>query len=162
MRNEQNGIYVNEANRQLNNQKYYSRNVPNSRKADLCTAINEILGKIHDKGYISSEQYDFLNAKECNRDRNFYLLPKVHKPKPKWPNPYMPEGHPIVGDCTTESRRVSDFIHFFLKPLANKHPSYHKDTPDFLSNVRNHSFMRCVDMGAYGINIGKWDYLYSV
>ena len=49
----------------------------------------------------------------------------------------MPEGRPIVGDCSTESRRVSDLIDYYLKPLFMKHPSYVKDSYDFITKIRN-------------------------
>lgn len=72
-----------------------------------------------------------------DQDRKFYLLPKVHKPRNKWPQTNMPEGRPLVSDCGTESRRASELIDHFIKPLANKHPSYLKDTYDFLDKIGN-------------------------
>jgi hypothetical protein len=69
--------------------------------------------------------------------RSFYLLPKVHKPIGKWPNPRMPEGRPIVADCDSETYRVCEFIDHFLKPVATKHPSYLKDTYDFVAKLRD-------------------------
>jgi hypothetical protein len=49
----------------------------------------------------------------------------------------MPPGRPIVSDCSSESYRVSNYIDSFLNPLSNKHPSYLKDTGDFLSKITN-------------------------
>lgn len=72
-----------------------------------------------------------------DQDRKFYLLPKAHKPKNKWPQTNMPEGRPIVGDCGTESRRARELIDHLIKPLATKHPSYLKETYDFLEKIRN-------------------------
>jgi len=40
-------------------------------------------------------------------------------------------------DCGTELRRASELIDHFIKPLANKHPSYLKDTYDFLDKIGN-------------------------
>lgn len=128
--------YLSEAYRQLNNPKYYAR-ITTPRKTDNIQQINSILGDLHAKNLINTKQYDFLEAKECDKDRHFYLLPKVHKDICKWPLPSMPEGRPIVGDCSTESRRVSDFIDFHLKPLSVTHASYVKDSYDFVSRVRN-------------------------
>lgn len=68
-----------------------------------------------------------------DQDRKFYLLPKVHKPKNKWPQTNIA----IVGDCGTESRRASELSDHFIKPLATKHPSDLKDTYDFLEKNRN-------------------------
>lgn len=129
--------YRNEAYRQLNNVKYYSRNVPSTHKEDLCSKINDTLDHLLKKRYISEKQSDFLKANDSDRNRNFYLLPKVHKPPEKWPNEDMPEGRPIVGDCATESRRVSDYIDYFLKPLATKHSTYLKDTYNFINKIKN-------------------------
>jgi hypothetical protein len=128
--------YLNEAYRQLNNTKYYSK-IDESRKTDLCKKINEILENLCDKSVISDRQLDYLTASEADSDRYFYLLPKIHKTTDKWPSADQPEGRPIVGDCETESRRVSDLLDYYIKPLANKHRSYVKDTYDFIKKVRH-------------------------
>lgn len=86
--------------------------------------------------YINLKQHKYLYANAGDKDRYLYLLPKVHKPVGKWPSPKMPAGRPILGDCATESRRVSDYVDHFLKPLANKHASYVKDTYDFVRKIR--------------------------
>lgn len=129
--------YLNEAYRQLNNAKYYSRNVSLTHKDDLCNKINSTLEHLLHQNFITNKQFDFLQANDSDRNRNFYLLPKVHKPHDKWPNQEMPEGRPIVGDCATESRRVSDYIDYFLKPLATGHQTYLKDTYDFIHKIKN-------------------------
>jgi hypothetical protein len=129
--------YLKEAYRQLNNAKYYSKNISLTHKQDLCNKINNTLEQLHDEDYINDKQLEFLTANDSDRNRNFYLLPKVHKPIDKWPSNDMPEGRPIVGDCATESRRVSDYIDYFLKPLATKHDTYLKDTYDFIKKIRN-------------------------
>lgn len=128
--------YLKEAYRQLNNNKYYTK-IEQSRKQLLCDKINEIMIKLCEDGIISDRQFDYLTANIKDKDRNFYLLPKIHKPRDKWPNVDMPEGRPIVGDCATESRRVSDLLDHYIKPLANKHLSYIKDTNDFVKKIRN-------------------------
>jgi len=51
----------------------------------------------------------------------------------------MPEGWPIVADCGSETERICKYIDHYLKPLANNHPSYIKDTYDFISKVRGHT-----------------------
>jgi len=127
--------YINEAYRQLNNTKYYKR-IDASRRIETIPKINEILHRLVNRKKITESQFDYLSAKEKDRERHFYLLPKVHKPKEKWPQPDMPEGRPIVADCGTESRRVSDYVDHFLKPLAINHPAYIKDTYDFINKIR--------------------------
>lgn len=128
--------YLKEAFRQLNNTKYYTQ-IPQSLKFDLIPQINDILQRIYEKNFISLEQLQYLKAHKNDRLRRFYLLPKIHKPRDKWPHQDMPEGRPIVSDCGTESRRISEYIDYFLAPLAHKHPSYIKDTYDFIDKIRN-------------------------
>lgn len=128
--------YLNEAFRQLNNTKYYTR-IPEPLKQDLIPKINHILDRLYYKNFINMEQLTYLQADKDDKLRRFYLLPKIHKPIDKWPQKDMPEGRPIVSDCGTESRRISEYIDYFLAPLANKHPSYIKDTYDFIQKIRD-------------------------
>lgn len=128
--------YIREAYRQLNNAKYYRR-ITDPCKPTLVRTINTTLTKLHEKDLISNEQYSFLQANPNDRDRKFYLLPKIHKPREKWPFPDMPEGRPIVSDCGSESKHTSDLIDYYIKPLANRHQSHLKDTYDFIQKVSN-------------------------
>lgn len=128
--------YINEAERQLNNNQYY-RQIEARRKTEIIPKINATLNSLSKNSFIENKQHDYLLARPEDRDRYFYLLPKIHKPKEKWPSPHMPEGRPIVGDCATENRRVCDYIDSFLKPLATNHTSYLKDTYDFIGKIRD-------------------------
>lgn len=127
--------YLREAYRQLNNARYYKKltqpvyptNVPK---------INSILRKMHEEKYIDDQQLHFLSASNDDRPRRFYLLPKIHKPKDKWPFPDMPDGRPIVSDTNSESCRIAKYIDYFLRPISSKHPAYLKDTYDFVSKIR--------------------------
>jgi len=49
----------------------------------------------------------------------------------------MPEGRPIVSDCGSESYRVAQYVDAFIRPISVKHPSYIKDTYDFVAKVRH-------------------------
>jgi len=128
--------YLTEAYRQLDNTKYY-KHIDEPMQKHNIPIINNILEDLLQQGYISKKQFEYLNANETDKLRHFYLLPKIHKPVSKWTLPDMPEGRPIVGDCGTESRRVSEYIDSFLKPLANQHSSYIKDTYDFVNKIKN-------------------------
>ena len=64
--------------------------------------------------------------------RQFYLLPKIHKDRNKWPNDRMPEGRRIVSDCGSETHRIIEYIDYFLQPLPTSHEAYIKDTYDFV------------------------------
>lgn len=86
--------------------------------------------------FISDKQLHYLRAKPTDRARTFYLLPKIHKPRTKWPQHNMPEGRPIVSDCGSESYKTSQYIDSFIRPISTRHPSYIKDTYDFVSKIR--------------------------
>ena len=129
--------YVAEAHRQLNNATYYKK-LDHPIFTDNVKPINDVLEEMAALHVISDKQLGFLRAKESDRQRIFYLLPKIHKPRSKWPQPdRMPEGRPIVSDCGSESYRVSQYLDSFIRPISIKHPSYIKDTYDFIAKVRN-------------------------
>jgi len=130
--------YINEANRQLQNVKYYKKlTVP--IYPDNAIQLNKILHDLLGKGKINRKQYDYLAADiETVRPRIFYLLPKIHKNKESWPQKdRMPEGRPIVSDCSSESYHISEYIESFLTPLSVLHPAYLKNTYDFVDKIQN-------------------------
>ena len=132
--------YLNEAYRQLNNDNYYLKlNGPIFHHN--VTKINNILKDMAKDDFINPKQLKFLQAKDSDRPRIFYLLPKIHKPREKWPQADMPEGRPIVSDCNSESYRISQFIDSHIRPisispLSIRHFAYIKDTYDFISKIR--------------------------
>jgi hypothetical protein len=66
------------------------------------------------------------------------MLPKIHKAADSWTLPNkMPPGRPIVSDCNSESKNVAGFIDSFFKPPAMKHPSFIKNTYDFVNKISN-------------------------
>lgn len=128
--------YAAEARRQLNNQKYYRKLT--RPLGDKLTLINAELMDMMQHGYISESQRRHLEARPTDRDRVFYLLPKIHKPREKWPQQdVMPEGRPIVSDTGSESYRVAAWINHFLRPISMRHSSYIKDTYDFVHKIRH-------------------------
>lgn len=129
--------YLQEAYRQLNNDRYYRR-LPSLLLPKNCETINGILSDMLQAKAISEDQFSYLKATDTDRPRYFYILPKIHKPRSKWPQPdRMPEGRPIVSDSGSESCRVAAFIDSFIKPLSTSHPSYIQDTYAFVRKV-NH------------------------
>lgn len=127
--------YLREAYRQLNNSNYYRRLDSPIYKNNIST-INNVLTIMYSKGLINRRQFTHLRAKESDRPRTFYLLPKIHKPKHKWPYEDMPEGRPIVSDTGSESYRVSEFIDSVVRPLSMTHEAFIKDSYDFVNKVR--------------------------
>lgn len=130
--------YIQEAHRQLHNTKYYLP-IDAPLKHTIIPKINSTLQTLRNNSFLENKQMDYLLARPEDKDRYFYVLPKIHKEKEKWPTPCMPEGRPIVGDCATENRRVCDLIDHYLKPLSTKHDSYIQDTYDFINKIRNFS-----------------------
>ena len=128
--------YINECLRQLEDTNYYKKLTEPLYPKNI-NLINLVLNYLVKTKFLSSKQYDYLSAKENCRPRIFYILPKIHKPVNSWPSISMPPGRPIVSDCNSESYLVSQYIDSFLTPLSNKHPSYLKDTNDFLLKVTN-------------------------
>ena len=127
--------YITEGYRQLSDERYYKK-IKDPIFMETSMKVNEILQDLLKKNYISEKQFQYLKPPEEPRARQFYMLPKIHKPLEKWPVTNMPPGRPIISDCSSESYRVSEYIDHFLQPLASKHESYLKDTSDFLNKLK--------------------------
>ena len=127
--------YIGEANRQLANALHYAP--ANETIAPRTAAkLSSVLNTLQRKGYISRRQLNYLKPPTAPRNRQLYLLPKIHKDPDKWPQKErMPPGRPIISDCGSESYKVSEYIDEFLCPLAINHPSYVKDTTDFIDKI---------------------------
>jgi len=128
-------LYELEGLRQLTNTHYYTE-IERPLATETVTLIQNTLNDIYRSGYLSEKQLRYLSPEVPVKPRPFYLLPKVHKPRNKWPHPNMPEGRPIVADCGSETERICKYIDHYLQPLAINHPSYIKDTYDFISKIR--------------------------
>ena len=127
--------YIGEADRQLQNTTYYKK-IPAPIYRDTVPLLNNVLLDMQCDGFITHKQYDFLRASIHDRPRQFYILPKIHKPHDKWPSPKMPEGRPIISDTGSESYRVAQFINSYIRPISMSHPAFIKDTYDFVSKIR--------------------------
>ncbi|XDV42480.1 hypothetical protein PO909_011135 [Leuciscus waleckii] len=130
------GRYVQEGQRQLTDRSFY-RKLTAPIFLESVPRIEGVVEALEKTGFICRRQANYLRGEVAPRPRRFYLLPKVHKPKEKWLNPFMPPGRPIVSDCGSESHRIAEFIDFYLNPLATRHSSYIRDTNDFLDKVNN-------------------------
>lgn len=125
--------YIKEALRQLTDTNYYIP-LTQSIKTDTAAEIAQILDTLVTKRHLTKEQGKYLKGQAPHRHRLFYMLPKIHKPQEKWNN-NTPPGRPIVSDCSSESYGVAEYIDSFLTPLSNRHPSYLKDTTDFINKL---------------------------
>ncbi len=128
--------YIKEAERQLNNEKYYKKLTEPIYHHNV-KKIHTVLNDLYKKKYISKDQLSYLSGPSDYRARTFYLLPKIHKKRDAWPWPDMPEGRPIVSDTNSETYRISELIDYYLNPLATKHFSYIKNSYEFVNKIRN-------------------------
>ena len=130
-------LYKQEALRQLNNPNYYRPLPLGPLYVDTAQMIYDVLFQLFSQGHITARQLGYLKADVRTMDsRYLYILPKIHKPRTSWPHPFMPAGRPIISDSASESVRVCEYLDYFLQPLSTLHPSYLKDTYDFISKVR--------------------------
>lgn len=159
--------YILEAERQLNNPRHY-RKINEPIYPKTAKEIRSILQKLGKNKVIAAEQVHYLLPDPNPRPRHFYLLPKIHKDQDKWTIPgKMPPGRPIVSDCGSESYHVSEYIDYHLKPIADKHPSYIKDTYDFLAKIADikvpkNALLITLDIESLYTNIQTTDGLKSV
>lgn len=114
--------YVQEALRQLSDNKYYIA-LPGPIYLTSIPTIAHLVDELFRRNFISSKQKLYLTPiEEGCRARLFYILPKIHKDRANWP-----------------TRRISQYINSFLQPLAILHDSYIKDNYDFISKIRGQS-----------------------
>lgn len=133
------GAYLKEAYRQLNDKKYYIRPAK-PLYHDSAQKIKDILRDMNEKSHITDDQFEYLSGPTDYKPRNIYFLPKIHKERNKWPWPDMPEARPICSDIQSETHRISSYIDYFLNPLASKHPSFIKNSYEFVNKIRNFKF----------------------
>ena len=150
--------YIEEAERQLNMSDYYTKlSVP--IYPETAVQIAGVLDRLVTSKHISAAQRAFLGGDPVPEQRHVYFLPKIHKDPATWPFPFKtPAGRPIVSDCGSETYNVSDYLDSFLKPLATSHPSYVRDTSDFVTKVRSirvrpTDFLFSMDVDALYTNI---------
>ena len=159
--------YVSEGLRQLNNPSHY-RQISTPLYLDNAKKISKIVENLHDSGHLSTKEFKFLIPPHKPRQRRFYMLPKIHKDNNLWPIPgVMPPGRPIVSDCNSESEKIAMYIDSYIKPRSNKHPSYIKNTYDFLDKVldtklSSHSLLITLDVESMYTNINHDEGLKAV
>lgn len=126
--------YEKEALRQLQNTEYY-KPLSEPIKEITTNRIASILKTLQQRRFLTKTECTYLMGQAPYRTRLFYTLPKIHKEQKHWIN-NIPPGRPIVSDCGSESYGIAEYLDHFLSPLANKHPSYIKNTTDFIQKVR--------------------------
>nr|XP_029604681.1 uncharacterized protein LOC115190770 isoform X1 [Salmo trutta] len=128
--------YLIEAKRQLSNSKHY-RPLTHSLQQETQRQMRQIIGELYENNYITDKQMFYLFGPDTPRPRQFYLLPKIHKPPETWTIPSeVPCGRPIVSDCGSESYRIAEYLDYFINPLSRKHQSFIKDTYEFVTKLK--------------------------
>ena len=128
--------YIDEAISQLSNERYYMK-IEEPVYTQTFEEVKAILGTLQEYYKFTASQMKYLSPSDEAKPRTFYLLPKIHKTMDKWPVPLKrPPGRPIVSDISSDSYHYSELLDHVLKPLSNIHPSYIKDTDDFLEKIR--------------------------
>lgn len=128
--------YLWEGYRQLLDPKYYKK-LAKPIYLDTMVMIKYIVHSLYKNKFINAKQRAYLLGTGEPRSRRFYMLPKIHKEKSKWSKPYeIPPGRPIVSDCGSETYCTAEFLDFHLNPLSTRHPSYIKDTYDFVQKIK--------------------------
>jgi len=118
--------YKKEAFRQLNEPKNYQP-IQSPKSDETSATIQLIVQEMYDSKEIDNDTYLFLQGTNKPRTPHFYLLPKIHKPN----NP----GRPILSGNDGPTERISQYLDYFLRPIASQVDSYIKDTGDFLHKL---------------------------
>lgn len=93
--------------------------------------------------YITTKQTTYLYGPDPPHPRLFYPLPEIQKDPESWTIPSKINlGRPIVCNCDSESYQIAEYIDHHLKLLSTKHPSYVKDTYEFVNKLSNLTVLR--------------------
>ncbi len=119
--------YITECMCQLNKRDHYKRTGTN-QTAQFCERVNNYIKRWKRDGILDAHTGDYLICKDP-RTAKFYTLSKILKHKTP--------GRPIISanECPTE--KISEFLEYYLSPLAKQVTFYFKDTTHFLEICRN-------------------------
>ena len=151
--------YVWECNRQLRDASTY-RLLPNDQTFLTCKLLRKVLLNMLSKKLISTKTFEELVPKEQQiKQRVFYTLPKIHKPKSTWyEGERIPPGRPIVGNCNSEDTQICKFIDSFLRPIVAQQPHILSNTDQLLTaiediKIEDNSILFSLDVNSLYTNI---------
>lgn len=150
--------YVWEARRQLDVKQHYCP-LDGPMYPQTFETVRKILKEMCEKNVIKEKQLEYLLGSGTPRARRFYLLPKIHKEPKDWSLPFnIPPGRPIVSDCNSETYCTAEYIEHFLNPISRLHPTYLKDTHDFIDKIGKlkiptEAFLFTIDIDSLYTNI---------
>jgi hypothetical protein len=118
--------YLEEANRQLTDERFYIKKMDSDPTEEFSTKITQELKIMKENSHIDT--FDYLKPDKPKVGR-IYLLPKIHKVN----NP----GRPIVSANGHPTEKISEFVDFHLRPHVDALPSHLKDTTDYLQKMES-------------------------
>ena len=92
------------------------------------TEIRMLIEEGFNNQILSQDEYEAINADNKSPAR-FYGNPKWHKFQE---NMEIIPIRPLVSGSDSLTENAGIYVEYYIKDLANKHPSYIQDTPDFL------------------------------
>lgn len=118
--------YITEGYRQLNDTNDYYIKLDHDPTQENEQIVNRCIERLLRAGEINEKIANLLIASK-SRTPILYLLPKIHKAN----NP----GRPVVSSVGCHTEKISTYLDDFLKPIAQKLPSYIKDTTEFVKFI---------------------------
>ena len=116
--------YIAEGMRQLSDENFY-RQVPNDLTEKHRAEVQSVIDQMYEDDELDISVVNYLAEKDC-RTPQMYFLPKIHK------GVTPPPGRPICSGNGSPTEKISQLVDHFLNPIAQKVPSYVKDTTHFL------------------------------
>ena len=117
--------YINECNRQLNNNENY-RFLANDPTTSNNETVNNTITRFRNENLIDKNVAEGLKA-ISPRTPQFYIQPKIHKEGTP--------GRPVISSVNCHTSKISKFVDYHLQPIVKEIPSYVKDTSDFLRKL---------------------------
>ncbi len=106
--------HINECLRQLSDETFYER-LHSDPTQLFKQSIFDTLEHFFQVGELTKKEFDFLKI-EYPIIPTFYTLPKIHKSLEN------PPGRPIVSRIGSLTSSISQYVDFFIRPLAEKAP----------------------------------------
>ena len=121
--------YLMEAEKQLKDRKVYQEvRFSENILTDLVEKNNTMFKNLRRKRAILEKELKYFSFeyKKATNLGKLYLLPKIHNRLKNVP------GGPVISNCGTPTKKVSEFLDHHPKPVMQSGWSYIKDSSDFL------------------------------
>ena len=108
--------------------KFYYEKVIETKLEEIKDGINLQLEEGFENEYLTKAEFEAMDPTNKGAAR-FYQNFKVHK---RHTPPETPPERPIISASRSVTENIGLYVEHHIKELANKHPSFLQDTPDFL------------------------------